>query len=109
MNIENMSLEELCDLNRRVVARIQALNQFKQQFQMINFSLGEKVQFRNKQGERVVGVLTKYNRKTVSILTEDGLQWRVSPTLLSKAGTSGSDDVEDAEIIEVEDLSGGDS
>ena len=30
-------------------------------------------------------MLTRYNKKTVTIITSDGRQWNVSPTFLSKA------------------------
>jgi hypothetical protein len=29
-------------------------------------------------------MLTRYNRKTVTVITEDGEHWNVSPTLLRK-------------------------
>ena len=37
-------------------------------------------------------VLTRYNRKTVTIVTDDGQHWNVSPTLLRRA-----DDFRDSE------------
>ena len=30
-------------------------------------------------------MLTRYNKKTVTIIADDGRQWNVSPTFLSKA------------------------
>lgn len=32
----------------------------------------------------VTGVLTRYNRKPVTVLTEDGQRWNVSPALLRR-------------------------
>jgi hypothetical protein len=37
-------------------------------------------------------MLTRYNRKTVTVITEDGGHWNVSPTLLRK--------VTEAEVVE---------
>jgi hypothetical protein len=31
-------------------------------------------------------MLTRYNKKTVTVVTDEGRQWNVSPTFLSKAG-----------------------
>jgi len=36
----------------------------------------------------VAGVLVRYNRKTVTIITDDGQRWNVSPSLLSTAETA---------------------
>ncbi|MEJ0018754.1 MAG: hypothetical protein WDN25_19785 [Acetobacteraceae bacterium] len=33
----------------------------------------------------LVGVLTRYNRKTVTVITDDGAQWNVAPSFLSRA------------------------
>ena len=33
----------------------------------------------------LTGVITKYNRKTVTVLTEDGQHWNVAPTFLRTA------------------------
>ena len=49
---------------------------------MMAFNLGARVSFETQDG-REFGTLVKYNRKTVTVLTEDGRQWRVSLGLLS--------------------------
>ncbi|MFO7937570.1 MAG: hypothetical protein R6V06_08195 [Kiritimatiellia bacterium] len=102
MNIENMTYEELRDLNKRVVARIKVLHQIKTQSEMIRFNLGDRVQFCTCEGTLVVGILIKYNRKTVSVVTDDGHQWNVSPNLLSRASGNGRDIINDAEIIDID-------
>lgn len=102
MNIENMTYEELRDLNRRVVARMKILHQIKTQSEMIRFNLGDKVQFCTREGELVIGTLIKYNRKTVSIVTADGQQWNVSPALLNRASGNMRDIIDDAEIIDID-------
>jgi hypothetical protein len=33
----------------------------------------------------LTGIVTRYNRKTVSVVTDDGGQWTVAPTLLRPA------------------------
>lgn len=102
MNIDNMTYKELRDLNKRVVARLKILQQIKTQSEMIKFNLGESVQFYTREGELVVGTLIKYNRKTVSVVTADGFQWNVSPSLLDKASGNMPDAIDDAEIIDID-------
>jgi len=46
--------------------------------------VGSRVKFRGK-GMDVLGKITKYNRKTASVLSDTGQNWRVSITLLSAA------------------------
>ena len=48
------------------------------------FRKGNNVQFKNKYGEKIVGVVTKVNRKTIAVSTSEG-NWKVSPNLLSLA------------------------
>lgn len=47
------------------------------------FRPGEKVSFTSKRGN-IVGTVFKTNRKTVSVLAEGGVMWRVSGNLLRK-------------------------
>ena len=102
MNIEDMTYEELRDLNKRIVARMKLLHQIKTQSEMIRFNLGDRVQFCTREGTLVIGILIKYNRKTVSIVTDDGHKWNVSPTLLSRASGNRCDIIDDAEIIDID-------
>lgn len=37
--------------------------------------------------ETKVGMLTRYNRKTVTVITETGEQWNVAPAFLRRAET----------------------
>ena len=38
----------------------------------------------------MIAVITRYNKKTVSLLTEDGQRWNVAPQLLQRASKSGA-------------------
>jgi len=82
VDIDGLSLEELVQLNHRVVERIKMLRAMQAHVDMMAFNLGARVSFDSQEG-RLFGTLVKYNRKTVTVLTEDGRQWRVSPGLLS--------------------------
>ena len=48
------------------------------------FNVVEKVSFKAADHEGKIGTLMKYNKKTVTVITEDGGHWNVSPHLLSK-------------------------
>ena len=87
MNIDNLTYEELLDLNRKIVERLKLFDRMKSYSEMMNFRIGEKVKFDSSSGEEVVGTLVKYNKKTVTIITEIGERWNVSPRLLTKAET----------------------
>jgi hypothetical protein len=82
VDIDGLSLEELIQLNHRVVERIKMLRAMQAHVDMMAFNLGARVSFDSQEG-RLFGTLVKYNRKTVTVLTDDGRQWRVSPGLLS--------------------------
>ena len=51
---------------------------------MLDFSIGEKVSFQP-DGQAVMhGIVAKYNRKSVTVITDNGQQWRVAPHFLQK-------------------------
>lgn len=52
------------------------------QVEMMRFRPGERVSFAH-QGARLLGTLAKYNRKTVTVVTDDGQRWNIPPHLLS--------------------------
>ena len=45
IDIDNLSYDELIDLNHRVVERLKFLDQMQAHSQMLEFSIGEKVEF----------------------------------------------------------------
>lgn len=84
IDIEQLSEAEMIDLNRRIVERLRMLQQMRAHSDMLKHSIGDRVAFMADGSREIVGVLTKYNRKTVSILEENGQQWNVAPSLLYK-------------------------
>lgn len=81
-DIDGLSYEELVQLNRRIVERLKMLQAMQAHVDMMAFNLGARVSFDSQDG-RQLGTLVKYNRKTVTVLTDDGREWRVSPSLLT--------------------------
>ena len=84
MEINHLSEAELRELNRRIVERLKFLAYQKAHEKMLQFKLGQSVQFESRSGP-ITGIITKYNRKTVSILTPEGDGWNVSPGVLKPA------------------------
>ena len=84
IDIEKLSEKELIDLNHRIVERLKFLETMRAHNKMMKFNVGEKVSFEPPGREKQIGVLVKYNKKTVTVVTEQGERWNVSPHLLSK-------------------------
>ena len=84
IDIDRLSEEELIDLNNRVVERLRFIRQAHAHHAMLQFRIGEVVAFEPDGRGRIEGVITRYNKKSVTVLTPDGQQWRVSPGYLRK-------------------------
>ena len=85
IDIDRLTEAELIDLNRRIVERLRLLDQMRAHGQMLEFKVGDRVRFQPAGRDIVEGMLTRYNRKTVTVITDDGRQWNVAPGFLSKA------------------------
>jgi hypothetical protein len=85
INIDHLTEAELVDLNHRIVERLRLLSQVRAHKAMLEFRIGDRVTFDVEGGERVFGVLTRYNKKSVTVITDDGRRWNVSPRFLRPA------------------------
>jgi tetratricopeptide (TPR) repeat protein len=88
IDIDTFTESELIDLNHRVVERLKLIEQMRAHGEMMNFRIGERVQFRPSGRPLQEGTVTKYNKKTVTVVTEDGFRWNISPALLRSAEES---------------------
>jgi ribosomal protein L21E len=88
IDIDKLSEPELVDLNHRIVERLRFLQQMRAHRQMLEFKIGDRVAFEVDGRGTVEGMLTRYNRKSVTVITDDGRQWNVSPGLLSRIAAS---------------------
>jgi hypothetical protein len=84
IDIDKLTEAELVDLNHRIVERLRFLHQMRAHAKMLEFKIGDRVTFQAESGGSIEGMLTRYNRKTVTVITDDGRQWNVSPALLSR-------------------------
>ena len=85
INIDELSEAELVDLNHRIVERLRFLSQMRAHSKMLEFKIGDRVSFQPEGLPPVTGMLTRYNRKSVTVITDDGHRWNVSPAFLRKA------------------------
>ena len=83
--LRHMSEEDLLYLNRMVVERLNLLAQAKSTVELAQFSEGDKIQFTTNDGQVKHGIVLRLNKKTASVRTDDGQDWKVSPGLLRKA------------------------
>ncbi|MDA2918478.1 hypothetical protein MYX76_03110 [Desulfobacterota bacterium AH_259_B03_O07] len=84
IDIDRLSEEELIELNHRIVERLKFLESMHTHNEMMQFSPGEQVSFEPSGRGRQIGTLVKFNKKTVTVITDSGQKWNVSPHLLSK-------------------------
>lgn len=80
--IKRLDEEDLLFLNRLIVERLNLIAQAKATALMTSFTRGERVRFQASDGRMLEGVVLRLNKKTISVLTDDGCRWNVSPGLL---------------------------
>lgn len=89
IDIDTLTEAELIDLNNRIVERLRFLSQMRAHGQMLQFKIGDRVSFQPEGHPSVVGMLTRYNRRSVTVITDSGQRWNVAPTLLRRVDRSG--------------------
>jgi hypothetical protein len=85
INIDHLTEAELIDLNHRIVQRLRLTSQVHAHKAMLEFRIGDRVTFEPEGGTRVFGILTRYNKKSVTVITDEGHPWNVSPRFLRLA------------------------
>jgi len=84
VDIESLSYDELLELNEIIVERLKFLDSVNTHQKMMQFCPGDEVSFDTPNQGRQTGILTKFNKKTVTVMTGSGRKWNVSPHLLNK-------------------------
>lgn len=85
IDIDRLTEAELIDLNHRIVQRLRFLQQMRSHTRMLEFSIGDRVEFQPDGHPLVSGMLTRYNKKTVTVVTPSGHRWNVAPQFLRRA------------------------
>ena len=101
IDIDRLTEVELIDLNNRIVERLRFLHQAHAHSRMLEFSVGDQVSFQPEGREPLFGVLTRYNKKTVTVITAQGQRWNVAPTLLRQVKDVGNADNARADVVEL--------
>jgi hypothetical protein len=102
IDIDKLTESELIDLNNRIVERLRFLNHLHAHAEMLQFRIGDRVSFQPQGRPPVTGMLTRYNRKTVTVITDDGQHWNVSPQFLRKFVSPGGSQTHDANVIRLQ-------
>ena len=84
INIDHLTESELIHLNEKIVQRLRILRQMRAHVQMLDFTLGDRVWFQTDVQGMVEGTLVRYNKKSVTVVTDEGHRWNVSPGFLRK-------------------------
>lgn len=90
IDIDALTEAELIDLNNRIVERLRFLHQMRSHKRMLDFRIGDRVSFQPDGRPVLSGTLTRYNKKTVTVVTDGGERWTVSPGLLQLIRDHGS-------------------
>ena len=81
MRIDDMSIDQLLELNQTICQRIDELQAQETLQALSQLRVGMKVTFEGREGP-VLGIVTKINRKSVIVLGDGRKQYKVSPGLL---------------------------
>lgn len=101
IDIDSMSYDELVELNYKIVERLKFLDSMHTHIEMMQFSPGDQVSFEPPGRDKQFGTLVKYNKKTVTVITESGQKWNVSPHLLGKVRNVKSNQDRRGKIIDL--------
>ena len=80
-DLAELSEDDLVELNRRIVERLQLLRSAKSLAQVARFSVGMTVEFDSDDGRTISGTVVRLNQRTLTVVTASG-RWRISPSLL---------------------------
>jgi hypothetical protein len=101
INIDELSEAELIDLNHRIVERLRFLSQMRAHSEMLDFKIGERVTFHPEGYPQLFGILTRYNRKTMTVITDAGQQWNVAPRLLRRVDAREGNPATNSKVVKL--------
>lgn len=91
IDINDLSEDQLIELNHRIVGRLKLLSMARSTKEMGRFNVGDRVWFEGCNGEKIRGIVTRLNIKTASVMTETH-RWNVHPRFLRKINTGNTVD-----------------
>ncbi len=99
IDIDRLTEAELIDLNNRIVERLRFLHQMRSHAEMLVFRIGDRVEFQPEGRPLAVGKLTRYNKKTIAVITDTGQRWNVAPRILRRASVVVDQPASDPNVI----------
>ena len=84
INIDKLSEAELTDLNHRIVARLKRLRETRAHAAVLEFNIGERVSFQPDGHSVLLGIISKCDQESVTVITESTQHWTVAPVILRK-------------------------
>ena len=81
--IDHLNEDELHFLYSVIGQRLNLLHKTKALFAMREFAMLDRVYF-DHNGERIEGIVTRFNQRTITVTLDDGNDWKVSPDFLKK-------------------------
>ncbi len=82
--IKKLNEKDLLYLNRLIVERLKILSQVRSSEKMAEYHIHQRINFPGPYGSVKTGTITAMHKKTVSIRTDDGENWKVAPGLLKR-------------------------
>ncbi len=79
--ISHLDEDDLLTLNRMIAERIKFIRAEKKIQSMAGFEVGDAVFFHDKKFGRVDATVLRLNKKTLSLVTDEGQRWNVAPEL----------------------------
>jgi hypothetical protein len=101
VDIDKLSEEELIDLDDRIVERLRSLSEMRTHSKMLDFKIGDRVTFHPHRRPPVVGMLTRYNKKLFTVITDSGQHWNVAPGLLRKLAPTEATETSKTKVIQL--------
>lgn len=91
IEIENLTLEELIELHKKIVRLIKEKNKMEILKEAVKFEIGDKVSFEHR-GKTITGEVVKINQRSICIKSECDVcpgcgkpgYWNVDPRLVKK-------------------------
>lgn len=77
------------------------MNQIRAHSQMLDFRIGDRVTFQPEGRAPLFGIITRYNKKTVTVITDGGQHWNVAPGLLRKAGRVNDTEITNCKVVQL--------
>lgn len=83
--IAELGEDDLRFVNRLIVDRLKLLAQARSTALLADFHVGQRVSFTTPEGRTLTAHIERLNKKTASLVTDEGERWNVAPAFLAPA------------------------